>query len=331
MALDSAYTSSPPPHLHPEAAPTGRVPVSAAAYAWYCGLALVQGVLVALPRAPRSGWLTGLRRRWPLIVGPLAAATAATFLPPVAAALGDDLATLALVAVPLLAAVAFLWIRPGHPGLTIAAIALLSVAAWRGAGEPTGDVAALMLVGLSAVAAAMALVAVVPTPVVKVGIGFWAILDLSLALSHRLAEASRPIVQAGPVVGPHLQFQRVVLGSASMEWADLFIAAALGAVLAVQGRRRGLASLLVAVLAMSFSAFFLLTDVLPATVPVALALVVEEGRVWFRSRSSRDAALRSAFSRDRTGVPARTGQSAARSSSAVSAHSRASVRANTHP
>jgi len=189
----------------------------------------------------------------------------------------------------LLAALALLWTRPGHPALTAAAVAFCLLAAWKGTGEPIGEAAALALVGLSAVAVAMAVVAVVPTRVVKVGIGIWAILDLSLALSHRLAEASQPIVGAAPVVGPHLQFQRVVLGSASMEWADLFVAAALGAVLAVQGRRRGPASLLVAALAMSFSVFFLLTDVLPATVPVALALLAEESYARSQARHAHPA------------------------------------------
>jgi hypothetical protein len=305
--------------------------VNVAAYAWYCGLGLVQGVLVALPRAPRAAWLTILRRHWLLFVGPIAAVTAATFLPRVATELAGDLATLALFAVPLLAALALLWTRPGHPALTVTAVALCLLAAWKGTGQPVGEAAALALVGLSAVAVAMAVVAVVPTRVVKVGIGLWAIFDLSLALSHRLAEASQPIVRAAPVVGPHLQFQRVVLGSASMEWADLFLAAALGAALAVQGRRRRLASLLVAVLAMSFSVFFLLTDVLPATVPVALALVVEEGRVWLRSRAGRGAARGSAVSRNGMEVPARAVQAASRSRNAVSAHSRASERAKTQP
>jgi hypothetical protein len=119
----------------------------------------------------------------------------------------------------------------------------------------------------------MIAVAVVPTTVVKIGIGLWALVDLGVALSHRLAEASNPIVAATPVVATHLQFQRVALGSASMEWADFFVAAALGAVLVVEGRRRGPTALFLAFAAVAFSVCFLLTDVLPATVPVALALL----------------------------------------------------------
>ncbi|HEY7004617.1 MAG TPA: hypothetical protein VH281_10065 [Gaiellaceae bacterium] len=252
--------------------------MSAAAYASYCGLGLVQAALVLVPRVPRSTRLAALRPHWLLVVGPVAIVTCATFLPPVASVLADDLSTLALFSIPLLSVIAIVWIRPGHAALAVIAVAVALTLAWRSVGTPLGDAAALALVALSAVAAAVGVVIVVPTTVVKVGIGAWALLDLSLALSHRLAEASHPIMQAGPLVGPHLQLQRVVLGSSSMEWADLFVAAGLGAVLAVERRPRGLAAVLVAVFAMSFSALFLVTDVLPATVPVALALLVEEVR-----------------------------------------------------
>jgi hypothetical protein len=256
--------------------------MSPAAYAWYCGLGLAQGTLVLLPVVPRSTRLTALRPHWLLVACPIAAATAATFLPSVASLLAHELSTLALFAIPLLAIVAICWIRPGRPVLAALPVAAVLAVAWAAGGSPLGDVAALVLVALSAVAAAVAVAVIVPTTVVKLGIGVWALFDLSLALSHRLAEASRPIVQASPAVGPHLQLQRVVLGSASMEWADLFVAAALGAALVVGGRRRGLAAVLVAAFAMSFSVFFLVTDVLPATVPVALALLTEE----VRARSS---------------------------------------------
>jgi H+/gluconate symporter-like permease len=63
-----------------------------------------------------------------------------------------------------------------------------------------------------------------------------------------------------------------------MDFADLFVAATLGAVLAVEARRRGTASLLVVGFGMAMGLFLFVADVLPGTVPVALALVVEELR-----------------------------------------------------
>jgi hypothetical protein len=263
--------------------------MSAAAYAWYCGLGLVQAAVLLLPRAPRPRWLQALRARWLFVLGPAAVVTAATFLPPVASALATSLSTLALLAVPPLAALGIGWaMRVHHPALVLLVPALLALA-WANPHGKAGEAAGLALVALSAVALAVVVVAILPIRVAKIGIGVWAAVDLSIALAHRLEEASRPIVQATPAVGPHLQLQRVVLGSASMEYADLFVAAALGAVLVAEGRRRGAAALVVAVLAMMSSVFFLVTDALPATVPVALALAVEElraQRARWRKRAS---------------------------------------------
>jgi hypothetical protein len=260
-----------------------------ASYASYCGLGLVQAAVVVLPRAPRPRWLATLRRHWLLVIGPAAAVTAATFLPRVASALASDLSTLALVAVPPLAALGIAWGMRLHHVALVPIVAVLFAVAWADSQGAAGESAGLALVTLSAVALAVLIVGILPTAVAKIGICIWAAVDLSVALAHHLEEASRPIFQATPVVGPHLQFQRVVLGTASMEYADLFVAAALGAVLAVEGRRRGVASLLVAVFAMASSLFFLVTDTLPATVPIALALAVEELRAqrarWRKSAS----------------------------------------------
>jgi hypothetical protein len=63
-----------------------------------------------------------------------------------------------------------------------------------------------------------------------------------------------------------------------MEYADLFLAATLGAILAAESRNRGPAALVVAAVAMSMAVFLLVTDLIPATVPVAAALAVEELR-----------------------------------------------------
>jgi hypothetical protein len=252
-----------------------------ASYASYCGLGLVQAAVVLLPRAPRPRWLAALRRHWLLVIGPAAALTAATFVPSVASASGSGLSTLALIAVPLLAAVGIAWGTRLHHVALVPVVGVLFAAAWADPGGTLGEAAGLVLVSLSAVALAILVVGILPITVSKIGICVWAAVDLSVALAHHLEEASRPIFQAAPVVGPHLQFQRVVLGSSSMEYADLFVAAALGAVLALEGRRRGVASLLLALFASASSLFFLVTDTLPATVPIALAMLVDELRNQF--------------------------------------------------
>ena len=63
-----------------------------------------------------------------------------------------------------------------------------------------------------------------------------------------------------------------------MEYADLFLAATLGAILVAESRNRGMAALVVAAVAMSMAAFLFVTNVIPATVPVAAALAFEELR-----------------------------------------------------
>jgi hypothetical protein len=259
--------------------------VTPADFASYCGLCLVQGAIVLLPRAPHASRLERLRARWPLLVLPVAALTGVTFLPPVASTLASGLSTLALVAVPLLALVAVAWAMRWRNWRLTPIVAALLALAWGLSNNAAGDAAGLVLVALSCVALGAVVAAVVPSWVAKVGIVAWAAADLTLALARHLEQASRAITEASPAVGPlaglhvdHLQLQRVLIGPASMEYADLFVAAVLGAVLAAESRTRGPASLLVAAAAISLGAFFLVANVLPATVPVAVALGLEELR-----------------------------------------------------
>ena len=258
--------------------------MSLAAVTSYWALNLVQAAVVLLPGVARARWLDALRSRWLLIAAPAAAAIGLTFLPGVAAVLADDLSLLALVFVPPLAALGVAWTIRWRDLRLVSLVPALVVVAWSAPDSPVGESAALLLVALSCVALAVAVVAVLPRAVVKLGIVAWAAADLSLALAHGLVEASRAISRAAPPVVPQLQLQRVVIGGASMEYADLFLAATLGAILAAESRSRGLAALVVAAVAMSMAVFLLATDVIPATVPVAAALVLEELR-WVEPRT----------------------------------------------
>jgi hypothetical protein len=255
----------------------------------YWALNLVQAAVVLLPGVARARWLDAVRSRWLLIAGPAAAAIGLTFLPRVAAVLANDLSLIALVFVPPLAALGIAWAIRWRDVRLVPLIPLLVALAWKVPDSPLGECAALVLVALSCVALAVVVVAVVPRAVVKLGIVAWAAADLSLALAHGLVEASRAISQAAPPIAPqllHLQLQRVVIGSASMEYADLFVAATLGAILAAESRHRGQAALVVAVVAMSLAGFLLVTNVIPATVPVAVALALEELQLrWPRNRT----------------------------------------------
>jgi hypothetical protein len=95
---------------------------------------------------------------------------------------------------------------------------------------------------------------------------------------------------AHPAAGlPRLQ--SAAFGSAVMGYGDLFVAGAFGGLLAMQlSRRLQLrGAVIVAALALCFDLLFLLVDELPATVPVALALIALRVLGWrtdVRARAS---------------------------------------------
>jgi hypothetical protein len=263
--------------------------VSVGELASFWALCLVQGATVSLPGPARWKRLEALRPHWLLVAAPIAAVIGLTYIPAVAARLGDHLSLLAFVAVPPLAALGAAWaIRWADVHLALLVPVLLAVA-WSTPTSALGEAAALLLVVSSCVALATLVVGVLPVRAAALGIVAWAAADLWSALSQDLVDASRAISRAEPSVAPdllRLQLQRVVVGTSSLEYADLFIAAVLGAILVAESRARGPAALLVAVLAMSLAPFFWITDVVPGTVPVALALLARRRLPGGAPRSS---------------------------------------------
>jgi hypothetical protein len=105
--------------------------------------------------------------------------------------------------------------------------------------------------------------------------------DTWLVVSDLLQAPNASLVAAHPVGGlPRLQ--SVLFGSVSFGYGDLFVAALLGAVLAAQPGRQRSAAVLTLAFAALFDLLFLVLNELPATVPVALALIAVEG--WPRLR-----------------------------------------------
>ena len=102
-----------------------------------------------------------------------------------------------------------------------------------------------------------------------------AIADTALVTSDLLQRPNNALNAAHPAAGlPRLQ--SAVFGSAVMGYGDLFIAAALGGLLASGSGSPSscAAAVLAALLALLFDLLFFAVDELPATVPVALALVL---------------------------------------------------------
>lgn len=180
-------------------------------------------------------------------------------------------AKLALLGVPLLALVA--GARAGLPALA-AVVAMLALALHE-SGSLAGQLGALGLVAASCTVLGAALVAVSPPRWLGLGIAATAAVDLALVASGMLAPASAALNDA--VVGEALpQLQRVELGPLTMGYADLFLPALVGALLAARARTRGWVALLTLCFALAAGGLFLFVERLPATVPVALALLVVE-------------------------------------------------------
>lgn len=273
-------------------------------------LSLAQGALVALPRAWSAQPLARLRgRRWALIP-PLSIVVFVLVASAAERASADGLTYLALVTVPLLAALTLGWLAwdaaPPRPLRALTLTPILFALAWADRGGLVGEGAALALSALSCAALGALLAAVTPPRWLGAGILAMALADTALILADLLQKPNNALNAARPAAGlPRLQ--SAVFGSAVMGYGDLFVAGVLGALLAsTLGRRSQLrGAALVALLALAFDLLFFAVRELPATVPPALTLLVSVAYARW-SRSSAESRSRARSSRSR---PARSGVS----------------------
>lgn len=244
-------------------------------------LSLVQAITVALPGA---GAIVAFQRRrstsrvsgrwWALIppgsvllfvaVGAVAANASATFL-----------TYLALCGVPVGAALALGWLSHWPRPIFALAVAPLMALAWADGGGLAGQAAAVALTALSCVALGAIFAAITPPRWLMAGIVAMAAVDIALVASELLQKPNNALNVAHPAAKlPRLQAE--LFGSAAMGYGDLFVAALLGGLLAATanaGAQRRVA-LLVAALALAFDLLFFFVHELPATAPVALALIL---------------------------------------------------------
>jgi hypothetical protein len=248
------------------------------------GLLALQAGVVAAPReAPRIRALERVRGPvWALV--PVASIVVVVFAIRFLSDTATALTYLALVAVPPLAAAALAWaIRLRMPvdrrrvALSITATAVLFTIAWVWHKSLAGGAAAAVLSALSCVTLGVLLAAVAPPSWLKLGIIAMAAADIWLVVSDLLQSPNATLIAAHPAGGlPQLQSE--IFGTVSMGYGDLFVAALLGAVLAGDRRKQLTAALLTFGIAAVFDLLFLTVSELPATVPVALALIVLELR-----------------------------------------------------
>jgi hypothetical protein len=250
------------------------------------GLLALQAAVVAAPRPiSRVAWLERFRGRgWALV--PIGSIVVVVFAIRYVSDTATGLTDLALVAVPILAALALGWaMRGARPVAALGAIPLFIVA-WTAESTLAGEAAGSVLSALSCVTLGVLLSAVTPSRWLKVGIVLMAAADSWLVVSDLLQSPNAVLLAAQPPAGlPQLQSE--IFGTVSMGYGDLFVAALLGAVLASQWRQQWQAAVLTLVIAAVFDLLFLVISELPATVPVALALLVTEGWQWAAVRRSR--------------------------------------------
>jgi hypothetical protein len=244
----------------------------------------LQAAVVAAPRSrPRLPIAERLRGpAWALV--PAGSIVAVIFAIRFASGTATGLTYLALVAVPPLAAGALGWAARGsRPWVALAAAPLFAIA-WAARTTLAGEAAAALLSALSCVTLGVLLAMVAPSGWLKAGIVLMAAADTWLVVSDLLQTPNATLVAAAPTGGlPQLQSE--LFGSVSMGYGDMFVAALLGAVLASERFRQRRAALLTLVLAGLFDLLFLAVNELPATVPVALALIAIEG--WSRLETAR--------------------------------------------
>ncbi len=238
-------------------------------------LSLAQGGTVALAGARRLPLAWAPRGRGWALVLPLSIVLFVIAGAIVQSASAHALTYLALVAVPLLAALALATLMYGARPVLALLVPVLFAIAWIDSSGLAGQAAAVALSALSCVALGVLLAAVTPPRWLAAGIFAMATADTALVLSHQLQKPNRALNAVQPPAGlPRLQ--AATFGTALMGYGDLFVAAVLGAlVVVVYGRRVQLqAAALCAVLAVSFDLLFFFVDELPATVPPALTLAV---------------------------------------------------------
>jgi hypothetical protein len=257
----------------------------------------LQAAVVAAPRAverPRALWrLSG--RWWALV--PAGSIVAVIFAIRFASGTATGLTYLALVAVPPLAAAALAWAARGPVGWprarvvggVLAAAVLFALAALK-RNALVGEGAGALLSALSCVTLGVLLAAVTPPGWLKVGIVAMAAADTWLVISDLLQAPNATLVAAQPAAGlPRLQ--SLLFGSVSMGYGDVFVAALLGALLAGRRAMQRTAALMTLLFASALDVLFLVVSELPATVPVALALIAIEAVSAVRRRSRRVDAL----------------------------------------
>jgi hypothetical protein len=238
----------------------------------YVALATMQGAIVALPHPAALERLGRLRSpAWALVApGSILVGTFGVLALPL---LASGLAVLAQIATPVLAAIAVMAVVHGRQRTLLLVPAALGVVAAAGSGW-AGELAASLLTALGCLTLGAALVRLTPVRWLYLGVLSMAAVDV-LLLAVGVGQPAAALLREalGSTLQPTLD--RAELGHFSVDYPDLVLAAVLGAIVAERAMQQP-AALLVTTSAAAYGALFAFAYVLPATVPLALVLVLVE-------------------------------------------------------
>jgi hypothetical protein len=248
-------------------------------------LILAQAACVALPAAGLPAWAQRFRTRGWALVAPLSIAAVVvgiSLLPSTA----DLLTWVALILVPIGGALALGWAARGaRPWLAILAAPLLALA-WALPDHRVGQAAAIVLIAGSAVSAGRLLAGAAPLPLLKAGVVAMATIDAVLVFSGSLQAPNAVLVAASPGAGLP-QLQSASFGAAGLGYGDFFAAALVGGILAAERAPRLAAAAGLIVVSLAWDQLFLVYDVLPATIPPAVVLLLISPGAWRARMSAR--------------------------------------------
>jgi hypothetical protein len=165
--------------------------------------------------------------------------------------------------------------------LAVFAVALLALA-WADQDARVGQLATDGLILLSCVTLGRLLAESGPLNLVKIALVVMAAIDAYLVFSGQLEGPNQLLVTAVPAPGLP-QLQAGVFSGSSLGYGDFLAAGVLGGILAIERGPQWLAAIAVLAVSLAWDQLFLVTDILPATVPPALVLLALEANKWLRA------------------------------------------------
>ena len=239
-------------------------------------LTVLQALCVALPAAGLPSRLERARRgAWSLVL-PLSIAVTVAVIGVVPAS-ADVYTWAALIGVPVGCALALGWAARGSRWpLAVLAAPLLAIA-WTQQDTLAGDLAVDLLIVGSVVTLGRLIAGAAPLTLVKVALVAMAVVDAVLVFSGELAQPNAVLNAAVPAPGLP-QLQTGVLDGSSLGYGDFLAAAVLGGVLACEDAPQWPLALLTLLVSFAWDQLFLVFDLLPATVPPAIVVLLWEAR-----------------------------------------------------